>query len=73
MPDFEPNRSVVPIRDVFRALGLGPTAGYRLARHGRLPVPVLRVGRKLVVPAAPLQRLLDGETTSTPSANDAAA
>lgn len=32
-----------------RAFGLGRDATYRMARLGRLPVPVLRMGRKMVV------------------------
>ena len=66
MPTPDPARPVMPIRDAFRALGIGPTAGYRLARTGRLPVPVLRIGRKLMVPTAPLRRLLDGGGTPHP-------
>ncbi len=30
-------------------LGIGRTTGYRLARSGRFPVPVTRIGRKLIV------------------------
>ena len=73
MSHSEQTRPTVPIRDAFRALGIGPTAGYRLARAGQLPVPILRIGRKLVVPSAPLRRLLDGEGTPLPPAGSAAA
>ena len=65
MPASDPPRRVVPLRDAFRALGVGPTAGYRLARTGQFPVPVIRIGRRLVVPLAPLERLLAGDETQT--------
>lgn len=37
-----------------RALGLGRTKAYELARAGRFPVPVIRSGRTWLVPAAGL-------------------
>jgi len=47
-------------------LGIGRTKSYELARLGELPFPVLRVGSRIVVPVAPLLRLLglDGEPTA---------
>lgn len=47
-------------------LGIGRTRSYELERAGELPFPVLRTGRKIVVPTAPLLRLLglDGEPTA---------
>ena len=37
-----------------RALGIGRTAAYQLARAGELPVPVLRLGSRYRVPTAAL-------------------
>lgn len=37
-----------------RALGLGRTKAYELARAGRFPVPVIRSGRTWLVPTAGL-------------------
>ncbi len=47
-------------------LGIGRTRSYELERAGELPFPVLRTGRRIVVPTAPLLRLLglDGEPTA---------
>ena len=44
-------------------LGVGRTRAYELLRAGELPFPVLRVGRRVAVPTAPLLRLLglDGD------------
>lgn len=41
-----------------RALGLGRTAAYELERSGTWPTPVLRLGRLIKVPRAPLLALL---------------
>lgn len=39
-------------------LGLSRTYGYRLAKEGRYPVPLLTMGRKYVVPVAGLLKAL---------------
>jgi hypothetical protein len=39
-------------------LGLSRTQAYEAVKAGRFPVAVLHVGRRLVVPTAPLRRLL---------------
>lgn len=39
----------VPLPQAGRCWGLGRDASYELARRGEFPVPVLRVGRRLVV------------------------
>jgi hypothetical protein len=38
--------------------GLSRTQAYLAVERGKFPVPVLKVGRRLVVPTAPLCRLL---------------
>ena len=39
--------------------GLSRTQAYQAVRAGRFPVPVLRIGRRIVVPTAPIRRLLE--------------
>lgn len=39
-------------------VGIGRTTAHDLARRGEFPVKVLRLGRKYVVPVAPLLELL---------------
>lgn len=39
-------------------LGIGRTSAYLLVRTGRWPTPVLRLGRLIRVPTAPLLELL---------------
>jgi hypothetical protein len=41
-----------------RALGVGRTRAYELARAGQFPCPVIRVGRTWLVPTAGLLALL---------------
>ena len=41
-----------------RALGLGRTKAYELARSGHFPCPVIRVGRTWLVPVAGLLAIL---------------
>ena len=46
--------------------GIGRTAGYELAARDELPFPVFRLGRKYVVPVAPLLKSLGLEPTIGP-------
>ena len=41
-----------------RVLGVSRGLAYSLARQGELPFPILRLGRKIVVPVAGLVRAL---------------
>lgn len=52
------------IEEASAELGIGRTLGYELAKSGRFPVRVLRLGRLYRVPAGELRRLL-GETAGT--------
>ena len=52
----QPETYTVP--DAGRRLGLGRNASYDAARRGELPV--LRFGRKLVVPRIAFERMLAG-------------
>lgn len=49
--------AVVDLRTAARALSIGRTRAFELARRGEFPVPVLRVGVTYRVPTAPLLRL----------------
>jgi predicted DNA-binding transcriptional regulator AlpA len=50
--------AVVDLSTAARALGLGRSAAYELVRTGGWPTPVLRLGRLIKVPSAPLVELL---------------
>ena len=49
---------MVSIETAARALGLGRSTGYELARRGAFPCRVLRVGSSYRVPTAELLRVL---------------
>jgi predicted DNA-binding transcriptional regulator AlpA len=54
-------RALPPVLDVptaGRLLGLGRSAAYDLVLAGAWPTPVLRLGRRLRIPTAPLLALL---------------
>ena len=49
---------VLDLKTAARLLGIGSTTAYQMAQAGTLPVPVLRHGRSIRIPTAPLLRLL---------------
>jgi hypothetical protein len=61
-------RTTVPIAGAILA-GLSETQSYELAKRDGFPVPVVKVGRRLVVPTAPILRLL-GLDELHPGASD---
>jgi excisionase family DNA binding protein len=52
-----PERETLNVEEAGRILGLGRDAAYRAARTGQLPV--LRIGRRLLVSRTALRRMLD--------------
>jgi predicted DNA-binding transcriptional regulator AlpA len=52
-------RSCLTADEAFAELGIDRTTGYRAIQEGTFPVPIIRVGRLIRVPTAPLRRLLD--------------
>lgn len=58
----------VHLDDANRALGIGRTTGYTLARQDEYPVPVLRLGRAYRVRRADLLRFLGVEQPATRTA-----
>lgn len=51
-------------------LGIGRSAGYDLVRRNEFPVPVLRLGHRIVVPVHPILELLGIDIASEPPSND---
>jgi hypothetical protein len=57
----DPLAGLPPVVDLMHAaglLGLGRTTAYKLVRTGQWPTPVIRIGRLIKVPTAPLRDLL---------------
>lgn len=57
----EVERLTITVSEAARLLGISRNLAYQLAAQGGLPVPVLRLGRRLVVPRVAVERLLAGE------------
>jgi excisionase family DNA binding protein len=52
----EPDRLALSIEEASSALGISRSLGYELVARGELPA--IRLGRRIVVPRAALERLL---------------
>ena len=63
--DASQTRRTLTIDEAAEVLGIGRNAAYDAAKRGELPT--LRIGRRLLVPAAALDRLLEvaGEPSAT--------
>ena len=62
-----PSQLTLSVEEAGRRLGIGRDLAYQQARQGHIgPVPVYRIGRRLVVPAAAVERVLAGEAIPTP-------
>lgn len=46
------------INEVAQLLGIGTSAAYAAAKRDELPVPVIRIGGRIVIPRKPLDDLL---------------
>ena len=51
-------RGTFTIEEAAERLGIGRGAAYMAAREGRLPVPVIRIGRRVLVSKAAVEALL---------------
>lgn len=56
------NRLTCTVPEAGRLLGIGRDAAYRAAAKGE--IPTLRLGRRLVVPLAQLESLLEGASSA---------
>ncbi len=63
MTAHEYPRQTLTIEEVGQALGINRATAYQLAQRDQLPVPVIRLGRRMVVGRAALERAL-GRTAS---------
>ncbi len=73
MQTARPDRATATIDEVAATLGIGRSTAYELAKSDRLPIPVIRLGRRMVVARAALDRLLAAGPESRVAADDAVA
>jgi hypothetical protein len=59
------SRPTVTVDVACRALSVSSWSGYQAIKRGDFPVPTLSVGHRIVVPTAPLRRVLGLEEVST--------
>jgi excisionase family DNA binding protein len=57
--DEDSTRLTVTVEQAAKMLGIGRSSAYEAAKSGQLPT--IRIGRRLVVPRAGLEKLLRGE------------
>ena len=55
-----PEPDTLTIEEMSARLGISKTLGYELAKHDRLPVRAIRLGRRVVVSRAEVECLLSG-------------
>lgn len=55
-------RRVMSVPEAGKLLGLGKNGAYEAAARGE--IPIIRIGRRLLVPIAALERLLDVQPKS---------
>lgn len=53
-----PQAETVDVETAARRIGISRGLAYQLARTNQFPVPVLRLGRRLLIPVASLDKLL---------------
>jgi predicted DNA-binding transcriptional regulator AlpA len=58
------DRLTLNIEDVARLLGINRSTAYELARRDALPVPVIRLGRRMVVSRRAMEALLGTDDDS---------
>ncbi|MGK2964027.1 MAG: helix-turn-helix domain-containing protein [Tepidiformaceae bacterium] len=64
-------RGTLTIGEAAQRLGVGKAAAYQAAREDRLPVPVIRVGRRILVSRAALEAVLAAGVDAGERARDA--
>jgi excisionase family DNA binding protein len=51
--------ALIGLMKAAKLLGIGATTAYKLVRRGEWPTPILRIGRQIRIPTAPLRELLN--------------
>ena len=62
------NSPTISIRDAAPLLGISASTAYAAVRAGTFPVPVIHIGGRIVVPTAPLRKLLGLDDNPTAAA-----
>jgi len=65
MQNRQTDRATATIEEVAATFGIARSTAYDLARRDALPVPVIRLGRRLMVSRSALDCLLSGQSNCT--------
>ena len=60
---MESNKLTFTVEETAKILGIGRNSAYEAVARGE--IPVIRVGKRLLVPKAALEKLLGGNQTKT--------
>jgi predicted DNA-binding transcriptional regulator AlpA len=60
-------KATLTIEEMAMRLGIARSTAFALAKRDALPVPVIRLGRRLVVSRELIERVLDGEAIRGPA------
>jgi excisionase family DNA binding protein len=66
-------RATLTVEEVAAVFGLARSTAYDLAKADRLPVPVIRAGKRIFVSRALVERVLAGENVRAATATEQAA
>lgn len=61
MKATDTERETVNMPTVFKVLGISRPVGYELAKRNALPVPIIRLGNRMVVSKRALDAVLDAQ------------
>ena len=70
MQQTDIEKATLTIEEVAARLGIARSTAFALAKRDALPVPVIRLGRRLVVSREQVARLLAGESPGGRPATD---
>ena len=65
--DLDQLPALLDVPTAATVLGIGRSLAYQLVQTNQWPTPVLRIGRLIKIPTAPLRRLIDAEPTTAPT------
>jgi excisionase family DNA binding protein len=67
MSPQQTERATASIEEVAATFGIARSTAYMLAKQNRLPVPVIRLGRRMVVSRSAMQQLLNAAPVAADS------
>jgi predicted DNA-binding transcriptional regulator AlpA len=70
MQQTDTKRATLTIPEIAECLGISRSAAYALATRSALPVPTIRLGRRMVVSRQSIERLLASGSSEDPTAHD---